>query len=79
MEELEKIEIALAKEDVRFLLKELIDPTDLHAANKVPPNTPATETDENYPSLTPSNSALSASICCLTFQLRPSRNFLTLR
>ena len=47
MEELGKIEIALA-EDVRFLLKELIDPIDLHAANKDLPNTPATEIDKGY-------------------------------
>ena len=48
MEELEKIEIALAKEDVRFLLKELIESIDLHAANKDLPNTPATEIDKGY-------------------------------
>ena len=48
MEELEKIEIAPAKEGVLFLLKEPIEPIDLHVANKALPNTLATETDKNY-------------------------------
>ena len=39
MEELEKIERELAKEDVHFLLKEPVEPIDLHAANKALPNT----------------------------------------
>ena len=69
MEELENIDMALAKEDVRFLLKGLVEPNDLHVANKAPPNTPATETDKNYP--IPSDSALFTSICYITFQLRP--------
>lgn len=38
MEELEKIEIALAKEGVLFLLKESVEPIDLHVASKAPPN-----------------------------------------
>lgn len=48
MEELEKIEIAPAKEDVRFLFKEPVEPIYLHAANKALPNTPATEMDKGY-------------------------------
>jgi hypothetical protein len=34
MEELEKIGIAPAKEGILFLLKELVEPIDLHVANK---------------------------------------------
>jgi hypothetical protein len=43
------MEIALAKEGVLFLLKEPVEPIDLHVASKAPPNTLATETDKNYP------------------------------
>jgi hypothetical protein len=48
MKELEKIKIALAKEGVLFLLKEPVQPIDLHVAGKAPLNTLATETDKNY-------------------------------
>lgn len=34
---------------VSFLLKEPVEPIDLHVANKALPNTPATETDKNCP------------------------------
>jgi hypothetical protein len=39
MEELEKIEIALAKEGVLFLLKGPVELIDLHVARKAPSNT----------------------------------------